>query len=194
MFGGIGKALSSIGSIPGIGKAAGLGALIGGGIGLGGKGGSGGYQQQQLQQYDPQQMQLYKQQFQRLGPESFLGKLASGDQSGFEQEEAPAMRQFQELLGQNASRFSGLGMGGRKSSGFNNATNQATSDFAMNLASRRQQLQRDAIRDLMEYSGQVLGQRPQDRFLAPKKMSFLQELLSGSAAGLGRAGFSQAGV
>ena len=71
-----------------------------------------------MQNFSPEQMQMFQQMFGRLGPDSFMGKLASGDQSQFEQMEAPAMRQFAGLQGNIASRFSGQGTGARRSSGF----------------------------------------------------------------------------
>jgi hypothetical protein len=84
-----------------------------------------GYRPAQMQQFTPEQMQLFQQLFGHVGPDSFLNKLASGDQSQFEQLEAPALRQFQGLQGQTASRFSGMGTGAQKSSGFQNAMSSA---------------------------------------------------------------------
>lgn len=83
----------------------------------------------------------------------------------FNEIEAPAMKQFGALQGGLASRFSGMGTGGRHSSGFQNTANQAASDFAMQLQSNRQNLTRQALQDLMGYSNQLLGQRPQEKFL-----------------------------
>jgi hypothetical protein len=128
-----------------------------------------GYKKGQLANFDPQQMQLYKQGFDQVGPQSYLSRLAAGDQSAFDETEAPAKRQFQGLLGQLGSRFSGLGMGSRHGSGFNLSANQATSDFAQDLASKRQQLRSQAINDLMGLSNNLLSQRPYDRFLTQKQ-------------------------
>ena len=86
-----------------------------------------GYEQGTLQQFTPEQMNLFKSMFGQVGPDSFLGKLAGGDQSMFEQMEAPAMRQFQGLQGQLASRFSGMGMGSRRGSGFQNRSRHVIS-------------------------------------------------------------------
>jgi len=142
-----------------------------------------GYEQGTLQQFTPEQMNLFKSMFGQVGPDSFLGKLAGGDQSMFEQMEAPAMRQFQGLQGQLASRFSGMGMGSRRGSGFQNTMNQATSDFAQDLQSRRMDLQRQAIQDLMGMSSNLLGQKPQEQFLVEKQKPWWQQLLSGAAGG-----------
>jgi hypothetical protein len=143
----------------------------------------GGYRHFKTQTFTPEQMQLFSQLFGQVGPESFLAKLAGGDQSMFEQLEAPAMRQFQGLQGQLASRFSGMGTGARKSSGFQNTANQAASDFAQQLQSQRLGLQRQALGDLMGFSNQLLGQRPYEQFAQPKGRSFLEDLTLGTIAG-----------
>jgi hypothetical protein len=127
-----------------------------------------GYEQFAINQYDPAQMALYKQGFAHVGPESFTSKLAMGDQGAFAEMEAPALRQFGELQGNIASRFSGMGMGGRKSSGFQNTMSSASQDFASQLQSQRQDLRRQAILDLMGMSNQILGQRPQEKGLVQK--------------------------
>lgn len=144
----------------------------------------GGYRPASLQQFTPEQMQLFQSLFGQVGPDSFLGKLAGGDQSQFEQLEAPALKQFQELQGGIASRFSGMGSGARRSSGFQNTMNQATSDFAGQLQSQRLGLQQQAIRDLMDMSNQLLGQRPYENSLIKKDPSFLQQMALGLGGGL----------
>ena len=130
-----------------------------------------GYKAGQLQQFTNNQMNLHDSLFSHLDPQSYLSRLASGDQSQFGEIEAPAMRQFQELQGGIASRFSGMGSGARRSSGFQNATSQAASDFAQQLQSNRQGLQRQAIQDLMQLSHQLLSQKPYQRFLTEKPQS-----------------------
>jgi len=147
----------------------------------------GGYRPAQLQQFTPEQMKLFQSMFSQIGPESFLSKLAGGDQSMFEQMEAPAMRQFQGMQGQMASRFSGMGSGARRSSGFQNTMNQASSDFAQQLQANRMGLQRQAIQDLMGMSSNLLQQRPYEQMLLKKQPSFLKSLLSGGVNALGQA-------
>lgn len=146
-----------------------------------------GYKKGTLQQFTPEQMQLFQQLFSHTAPDSFLSKLIGGDQSTFDEMEAPALRQFSELQGNLASRFSGMGTGARKSSGFQNTMTSATSDFASQLQSQRQNLQRQALMDLMGISNSLLGQRPYEQFLTEKqnKSSGLGGLLG---AGLGGAG------
>jgi hypothetical protein len=141
----------------------------------------------QLRQFTPEQMQLFQSLFGNLDSGSFLGKLAGGDQSQFEQLEAPALKQFAGLQGNIASRFSGAGMGGRHSSGFQNTLNQSAANFAEQLQSQRLELQRQAIFDLMGMSGQLLGQRPYDQFLVDKgtKGSGLGGLIGAGVGGVG---------
>jgi hypothetical protein len=127
-----------------------------------------GYSKGQLAQFTPEQNELFKQSFAHLGPDSYLSRLAGGEEGMFNEIEAPALRQFQGTLGGIASRFSGQGMGGRRSSGFQQATTSAASNFAQELQANRQNLQRQAISDLMGLSNQLLNQRPYERFMAEK--------------------------
>jgi hypothetical protein len=136
-----------------------------------------GYQMGSIQQFTPEQMQLFQSLFSQLGPESYLARLAGGDQSLFGEIEAPALRQFSGVQGNIASRFSGMGTGARRSSGFQNTMNQATSDFAQDLQSRRHGLQQQALKDLFGMSGDLLSQRPYEQFLTEKPPSFLQQLM-----------------
>lgn len=128
-----------------------------------------GYRKGQLSQFTPEQTQLFKQMFSHVGPDSYLSRLAGGDEDIFNEIEAPEMRKFNDLQSGIANRFSGAGTGGRKSSGFQNATTAASSNFSQDLASRRQGLQQQAIKDLMGMSSDLLGQRPYDKFLTPKR-------------------------
>lgn len=155
-----------------------------------------GYKKGSFQQFTPEQMNLFQQMFGQVGPESYLSKLAGGDQSTFAQTEAPALRQFSELQGNLASRFSGMGgLGARKSSGFQNTLSSAASNFAQDLQSQRQSLQRQAIMDLMGLSNELLGQRPYDQFLVQKqrKPNILGMLgsLGGKLAGPVLGGFGE---
>lgn len=128
-----------------------------------------GYKKGTLQQFTPEQMQLFQQMFGHVGPESYLSRLAGGDQSMFGEIEAPAHRQFNQQLGGIASRFSGMGLGGRHSSGFQNATTAAASNFAQDLQSQRQGLQRQALMDLEGISNSLLSQKPYENFLVEKQ-------------------------
>jgi hypothetical protein len=127
-----------------------------------------GYKVGQIQNFTPEQMQLFQQMFSHVSPDSYLSRLAGGEQGFFNEMEAPALRQFNQLQGNIASRFSGMGLGARRSSGFQNASTQAASDFAQDLQSRRQALQQQAIKELMGLGSDLLGQRPYEQFLLPK--------------------------
>lgn len=129
----------------------------------------GGYRAGQIQKYTPEQIKLHQQQFAHVAPDSYLGKLAAGDESAFAEMEAPALKQFGGLQAGLASKFSGMGLGARGSSGHMNMQNQAASDFAQQLQSQRINLRRQAIMDLMGLSNQILGQQPYDRFAGKKR-------------------------
>lgn len=127
-----------------------------------------GFSKAQLSQYTPEQMSLFKRMFSDVDQDSYLSKLAGGDESYFNEIEAPAWRQFQEAQGQLGSRYSQLAPGAlsaQNGSGFQNAAGQLGSDFASNLASKRRELQRQAIFDLQGLGTSLLGQRPADRAL-----------------------------
>jgi hypothetical protein len=128
-----------------------------------------GYKQGTMQNFTPEQMQLFKSMFSQLGPDSYLAKLAGGDQSMFEEMEKPAMKQFGEFQGQLASRFSGMGMGSRRGSGFQNAMTQGAADFAESLQAKRLEMRNQALQDLMGFSNQLLGQKPYENFLIEKQ-------------------------
>ncbi len=156
-----------------------------------------GYKAGTLQQFSPEQLQLFQQLFSNVGPDSYLSRLAGGDEELLAQQEEPALRQFSQLQGHIASRFSqGGGSGGqgqqalgsRRTSGFQNYTNQAASDFAKDLQSQRQGLQRQALQDLRGFSSELLGQRPYERSLTPKEPSFFDKWLGLAGNVLGAAG------
>jgi len=145
-----------------------------------------GTEVRQIQQFTPEQMNLFKAMFSQVGPESFLGKLAGGDPTMFEQMEKPAWKQFGQAQGQLANRFSQFApgaMSAQRGSGFANAANQQTIDFASELQSKRQELQRQAIMDMMGLSNQLLNQRPYENYLVQKspKKSFMSGLMGGMA-------------
>jgi hypothetical protein len=135
-----------------------------------------GYSKGELQQFTPEQMEIFKQMSSMLGPGNWLSKLAGGDEAEFEAIEAPQKRQFGEALGGMASKFSGMGMGGRKSSGFQNTMTSAASNFAQELGAQRQGLKSQAMKDLMEMSNSFLGQRPKEKFLTENPEEFGEKL------------------
>jgi len=108
----------------------------------------------------PEAMEQYRSLFEHVGPDSYLGRLAGGDEEMFAQMEAPALRQFSGMQGNLASRFSGMGMGASKSSGHFNAQGAIASDFAQQLQGNRLNLQRQALNDMMSYSQMLMGEQP----------------------------------
>lgn len=140
-----------------------------------------GYASGYQQQFDPQQMKLFSEMFSHVDPNSFLSKIAGGDQQAFDEMEAPAWRNFNQAQGQLASRFSGMGMGGQKSSAFKNTMGQLGSDFAQDLQSKRMQYRQQAIKDLMGLSSDLLGQRPYEQFMAEKGPSNFEKFLNYAA-------------
>ena len=141
-----------------------------------------------INQYTPEQEQLSSQSFANVGPDSYTSRLAQGDQSAFEETERPALRQFSGLQGNIASRFSGQGLGGRRSSGFQNTMNEASSDFAQRLQAKRHEMRTGAIRDLHSMSQDLLGNRQYDQQLSEKAKPWWQEFASGLGEGAVRAG------
>jgi len=127
-----------------------------------------GYQYGAMQQFTPEQMELFQSLFQHLSPDSYLSRLAGGDQDLFNEMEAPALRNFNNTIAGIGNRYSSMGLGAQKSSGFQNEQSTAASNFQQDLASRRQALQQNAIKELMGLSGDLLGQRPVNRFLVQK--------------------------
>lgn len=146
-----------------------------------------GYNVGSLQNFTPQQNKLFGQMFGHLGPDSYLSKLASGDQSTYDEMEAPAMRQFSGELGNIASRFSGMGRGARKGSGFQNTVTSAASNFAQDLQSKRSEMRRQALNDLFGFSNAMLNQRPEDRQLFEKPQKPQNSWLNSFGSGVGHA-------
>ena len=118
-----------------------------------------------INQFTPEQTSVFANEFNHLGKGSYLERLANGDQELYNEMEAPQFQKYNAQQGQLASYFSGMGMGGRKSSGFQNAANQSSIDFAQELQKNRADMRSNAIKNLMGLSDQVLNQRPQERGL-----------------------------
>jgi hypothetical protein len=150
------------------------------------------YSKFKLNNYTPDQMQLHQQQYSQVDPNSYLSKLANGDQNAYEEMERPALQQFNSIQGNIASRFSGMGMGSRNSSGFQNSMNSASQDFAGQLQSKRADMRRQAIMDLMGLSNQILNQKPYEKGLVADAQQEQKPAMGGWApvigAGVGAVG------
>jgi hypothetical protein len=139
------------------------------------KGNISGYKLRNVPQYNPQQMQI----FQRLlgsllggegleGGLDFLTRLAQGDESMFEELEAPAYSSLQKSLGDIGSRFAGFGSGAIDSSAFQQATSGAAGDLAERLQSQRLGLQSDAVDRLLGLTERSLEKRPYETYAQAK--------------------------
>lgn len=116
---------------------------------------------------------------------SNLSKMASGDQSTFDQMEAPALRQFSGLQGNFSSKYAGgQGSSSLQNSRFQNAMGGANADFAERLSSNRMGMQQSAIEQLMHLAEHLLGTKTFESSLIPKKPSLLSQILGG-IGGLG---------
>jgi hypothetical protein len=153
-----------------------------------------GHRLAQIGQFSPQQMQLFSELFSHVSPQSYLSRLATGEEGA---DETSAWRDFQSALGGLSSRFSGMGTGAKQSSAFQNTLSQSASDFALALKNQRSDLQRNALKELFALSESLLGQRPSEQFLVQKQQkrpSFLQQLGLGAASGLSHAAGSAFGA
>jgi hypothetical protein len=130
-----------------------------------------GYKQFQEPVMGPAQLSLLENMIAKLsggieGSADYLTKLASGDESMFQQLEKPAYTSFEKLLGQIGTRFSGLGA--RDSSYFENAVSGAGAEMAERLQSQRLGLRNQAIESLLNQSNSLLNQRPYQSHFFPK--------------------------
>lgn len=152
-----------------------------------------GYSQYSLPTMNPQQQQYYGEQFGAVQPGvmdaiSQLRKMAGGDESYYNQLEAPAYRNFAQGIGQLGSRFAGMGMGATGSSGFKNAGAGMATDLSTSLQSQRMNLQQQAMQELLGLSGQLMGRQTHEYGLARKAPSLWESLLPALMQGLGQAG------
>lgn len=139
-----------------------------------------GFRKGQLQQFGPEQMQLFQRLFGSVSPDSYLSRLAGGDESAFEQYEQPAWKALGEAQGQLGSRYSQLApgaMSAQRGSGFKNAASQQSMDFAERLASQRHSLQSNALSQMHELSNSLFNQRPYEQSLIKKDTPWWKQLL-----------------
>lgn len=130
-----------------------------------------GYKTYSLPNLTQEQQGVIQQQLPQMGQGTrsgidYYNKLASGDQSMFQDIEAPAYEAFNKLLGQVGSRFSQYG--GRDSSAFQNAIAGAGGELSQNLASQRNNLRQSAIDKLLGQQNQLLGIKAFETGLQPK--------------------------
>jgi hypothetical protein len=153
-----------------------------------------GYNAIQTSRLNPQQQQLFSQIFGSISPHlggavGNIGSLAAGGTPEmWAQLEAPALRQFEELLGSAATRFGGpqYGTGATKSSGFKNYLTGAAGDLAQQLQSQRLGLQNQAINQLLGLYGNLMGQETFDTGFLPRKKPWWQELIANLSPAIGQ--------
>lgn len=149
---------------------------------------------------DPRTQELWEQIRNSIGPGigaggDFLSQMAmGGSPEMWEQIEAPALRQFGQAQGNTASRFSGMGSGARRSSGFQNVMGAQAQELAERLQSNRMGLRMNAIKDLMGMSQNLLGTSLSDSTLVPKEKPWWQEFLSGLGGVAGQAAGTFGGI
>lgn len=146
-----------------------------------------GYQSIQTPTKNAQQMGLFDQLYggSKNGIDSALRGLTSQAQGGNEdywsQLEAPARREFGQLQGNIASRFSRMGSGARRSSGHQNAQSGAATDFAERLGANRINLQKQAWDQLLGMGSHLFDSNLMETSLIPKKKKWWESLGEGIA-------------
>lgn len=148
-----------------------------------------GYNQVRLENLSPQQKNLFSSLFAHATPDSITSRLATGDPSQYGELEAPALRQFQQLIGGLSSQFGGAGL--RRSSAYQNAMGTQAQSFAEKLQGQRMAIQRQALSDLFNMGKILLNKKPFTDVLLKErpKTQWWQTLLGGGSplvgAGLG---------
>lgn len=108
---------------------------------------------------------------------------AGGDQQGFDQMEAPAMRQFQQqILPGIANRYAGSGISG--SSGMQNAFAGAGTDLAERLQSNRMGYHERARDQVMNLMQSLLG-TPTSQFGLVQKPNMMADIMKLLGTGVG---------
>lgn len=149
-----------------------------------------GYNISQIPTMSPEQLNVFQNMLSQLGPEAGqaigrLSAMAGGEASAFEPYERFAQSQFQKSLGDIGSRFSGMGLGGRHGSAFQNAVAGAGSELAEKLASQRLGYQQQAQGQLLDLVRALLGSQTHETFLQPEKQPFWKQLFGGLSAPVG---------
>jgi hypothetical protein len=134
-----------------------------------------GYKTQQLPTMTPQMQQLFQSLLGGAGGGanaglSHLSGLASGNQSSFEEQEAPAYAAFNKTLGQVGSKYSFYNA--QDSSAFQNALAGEGGKLAQNLQGQRSDIRNNAIKDLLGFSNQLLGKNPFENVLQKEDEGF----------------------
>lgn len=164
-----------------------------------------GYNVRNVQQFNPQMMQIFEKLMSSLqsgggleGGVDFLSRLAGGEEGAFKEAEAPAYSSFDKMLGQIGSRYSQLGA--RDSSSFQQAISGGAAQLSENLGAKRLDIRSSAIDRLLGLSNDILNKKPTETVLDPKPdfmkligqiLPVLLQLFAGGGAG-GAAGAATA--
>ena len=144
---------------------------------------------EQVPTMTPEQQQLLSQLLGGLGGPLGMGlqnlmQLLSGAPEALEAFQAPAMRQFEEQIVPGiAERFTGVG--GQRSSAFQQALGGAGAGLAERLSAQRAGLQQGAMGQLGGLLGAGLGAQPFGYRFTPGQAGFLGGMGGGLGGGLG---------
>ncbi len=137
-----------------------------------------------IQKFTPEQNKIHQYMGDLLGPSGYLSKIAGGDESFFQEMEAPALRQHQAITSGAGSRFGNLGLGNAKSGGFS-MPSSSFKDFAAALQANRTQQRMSAINSLMSGSNAYLSHKPTEKLLVPENDPLKYSKLSSTIFGAG---------
>lgn len=140
-----------------------------------------GYNVSQLGLLDPQQQQIFQSLAGSLGGGlgPLLGMLqeqAMGRGQAFEPGEQAATKFFREQVTPRIAEQQ-TAMGGARTSGMLNRLQEAGTGLAEQLAMNRQQLQQQAMQNLLGLSQNILGTKTQQQFFTPTRGTQLLHLL-----------------
>lgn len=138
----------------------------------------------QVNRFTPEQWNLFRSMMPFLEEGSSLYQQAMGEPGAFEEIEAPARKQFGQMQSNIANRYSGMGIGGRTSSGFGQEQNAAAQQFAESLQAKRQGLSRQALQDLATMAQMLMGQEPYGYM--EEEPSFWKSILGSGIEGFGK--------
>ena len=134
----------------------------------------------QVQQFGPEQMDLYRQQMaQMAGPMGqgfdYLNRQLQGYAPGESPMEQMAMRQFREqTIPELSEQFAGLGA--TSGSGFGQQMGAQAAGLQEQMAGMRDQQQAQAYQQMMQMLGQAQGQNPYQNVYQPGKQGALSQI------------------
>lgn len=155
----------------------------------------GGYNIERVSKYSPELLETARRLHGKATPgyEQAIertGRIAGGSDEDWEALEAPALRQFGQLQGSTASRFSGGSIEGasggsgalsaRHGSGFQNELTSGAVELAEKLQSKRMDYQRQATQDLRGIYNDLMEQQETTPYFQEPKQSGWKKWLGAS--------------